>query len=211
MTAPKITQLDVDELFDRVLHTEDDTLKLVRDLSYAAGMPDIGVSVQQGKLLQLLVQMSGAKRVLEIGTLGGYSTICLARGTYGEVVSLEYDEQYAKVARSNIKLAKLDQRVNIITGDAGYTMVLLTGSFDFVFIDADKENNALYVDYVINRLSHSGTVIVVDNVVRSGRVFAVPDKLSFIKGLGKRDDIETSAIQTAGRKGWDGFVLLRVK
>lgn len=207
-----ITPFDVDELFDSVLGTEDDTLRVVRDLSHKAGLPAIEVSVQQGKLLTLLVQMSNAKRVLEIGTLGGYSTICLARGVHprGSVTTLEQNPIYARLAKEHLNFAQVSNRVNVIVGHALDNLQLLMGPFDFVFIDADKENNAFYVDWAV-KLGEPGTVIMVDNIVRDGRVFTVQDKLEFIKRLGMRSDIEVSAIQTVGRKGWDGFILARVK
>jgi predicted O-methyltransferase YrrM len=170
-------------------------------------------------LLYLLTRISGARRVLEIGTLGGYSTICLARGVgaEGSVVSLEYEPRHAEVARRNLDRAGMLDRVEIVVGAALDSLPGLTGDFDLVFIDADKENNSAYVQWAID-LGRPGTVIVVDNVVRNGRILdpapddhqarAVRDMLEM---MGKHPHLETAAIQTLGLKGWDGFAVARVK
>ena len=213
---------DVDELFNRILHTEDDALRAAREAGKAAGMPTIEVSAQHGKLLSLLATVTRATRVLEIGTLAGYSTICLARGVGpgGSVVTLEYEPKHAEVARANLVRAGVDDRVEVIVGAALDTLPRLEGRdepFDLVFIDADKENNPAYVEWAI-KLGASGSVIVVDNVIRDGRILepapddqqarAVRDMLEM---MGENPRLDTAAIQTVGTKGWDGFALAVVK
>ena len=208
----------VDEMFNDLLHTEDEALIATRASTKSAGMPPIEVSAQHGRLLALLARMSGARRVLEIGTLAGYSTINLARavGADGHVVSLEFDPRHAEVARANLAHAGVADRVEVIVGSALDTLATLEGPFDLVFIDADKENNVSYVEWAI-RLGRPGTVIVVDNVTRMGRVFApagddvqaraVRDMLAM---MGDHPQLSTAAIQTVGAKGWDGFAVALV-
>ena len=150
----------LDELFNRVLHTEDDALTAAREAGTAAGMPAIEVSAQHGKLLFLLATAMRATRVLEIGTLAGYSTIQLARavGPGGQVVTLEYEPKHAEVARENLARAGVDDRVEVIVGAALDTLPTLAGrgeTFDLIFIDADKENNVAYVEWAI-KLGRAG-------------------------------------------------------
>ncbi len=212
----------VDALLNRVLHTEDDALKGAREAGVAAGMPTIEVSAQAGRFLSLVATLTRATRVLEIGTLAGYSTICLARGVGpgGSVVTLEYEPKHAEVARANLARAGVDDRVEVIVGAALDTLPRLEGReepFDLIFIDADKENNPAYVEWAI-RLGASGSVIVVDNVIRDGRILepaaddlqarAVRDMLEM---MGENPRLDTAAIQTVGTKGWDGFALAVVK
>ena len=212
---------EVDVLFNRVLHTEDDALKAAVEASYAAGLPPIEVSAQAGKFLSLLARATGARRVLEIGTLGGYSTICLARGVGadGRIVTLEYEPKHVDVARANLVRAGVDERVEVIVGAALDSLPGLVGRepFDLFFIDADKENNKSYVEWAI-KLGRPGSVIVVDNVVRAGRVLepAADDHQAqgvrdMIDMMGENPRLETAAIQTVGTKGWDGFALALVK
>lgn len=161
-------------MFTDVLHTEDDALREARASAQAADMPAIEVSAQHGKLLSLLTTISGSRRVLEIGTLAGYSTINLARGVGadGSVVTCEYEPRHAEVARTNLERAGVAGRVEILVGAALDTLPKLAERgdvFDLVFIDADKENNVAYVEWAI-KLGHPGSVIVVDNVTRMGRV-----------------------------------------
>jgi predicted O-methyltransferase YrrM len=179
------------------------------------GLDDIAVAPVQGKLLHLMARMAGARRILEIGTLGGYSTIWLARALPedGELVSLELLEHNAITARENIAAAGLSGRVNVIDGPALETLGALTGPFDFVFIDADKQNNAAYVDHAI-RLSRPGTAIVVDNVVREGGVLDADSADDRIKGtralfeaVAAHPRLTATAVQTVGVKKWDGFLL----
>ncbi|HEX2284719.1 MAG TPA: O-methyltransferase [Mycobacterium sp.] len=220
-----MTQADpkaLDEMFNRVLHTEDDALTGTRQAGQAAGMPPIEVSAQHGKLLSLLARMMRATRVLEIGTLAGYSTINLARGVGpgGRVVTLEYEPKHAEVARENLKRAGVDDRVEIIVGAALDTLPELARRderFDLFFIDADKENNVSYVEWAI-KLAAPGAAIVVDNIARMGRVLepapddhqarAVRDMLEM---MGENPRLEAAAIQTVGTKDWDGFAVAVVK
>nr|WP_095533706.1 O-methyltransferase [Mycobacterium aquaticum] len=214
MTEPA----DVDAMFTQLLHTEDDALIAARESASTAGMPAIEVSAQHGKLLSLLTRMSGARRVLEIGTLAGYSTINLARavGEAGDVVTLEYEPRHAEVARTNLARAEVADRVEVIVGAALDTLPRLAERgdvFDLAFIDADKENNVGYVEWAV-KLGHPGSIIVVDNVTRFGRVLApaaddhqaraVRDMLEM---MGNHPRLDTAAIQTVGTKGWDGFAV----
>ncbi len=212
----------VDALFDRVLHTEDAALVAAREAGESAGMPSIEVSAQNGKLLSLLATCMRAERVLEIGTLAGYSTICLARGVghMGRVVTLEYDPRHAEVARVNLARAGVADRVEVIVGAALDSLPHLADrseTFDLIFIDADKENNIAYVEWAI-KLSAPGSVIVVDNVARSGRVAdpAPEDRQAravreMLEMMGANPRLDTAAIQTVGAKGWDGFALAVVR
>ncbi|ORA31502.1 O-methyltransferase [Mycobacterium aquaticum] len=205
-------------MFTQLLHTEDDALIAARESASTAGMPAIEVSAQHGKLLSLLTRMSGARRVLEIGTLAGYSTINLARavGEAGDVVTLEYEPRHAEVARTNLARAEVADRVEVIVGAALDTLPRLAERgdvFDLAFIDADKENNVGYVEWAV-KLGHPGSIIVVDNVTRFGRVLApaaddhqaraVRDMLEM---MGNHPRLDTAAIQTVGTKGWDGFAV----
>jgi predicted O-methyltransferase YrrM len=212
---------DVDALFDRTLLGEDPVLSAALAATDAAGMPPIAVSPQAGKFLCLLTAAIRATRVLEIGTLGGYSTIWLARGVgaAGRVVTLEYEPKHAQVARANLERAGVGDRVEVIVGAALHTLPQLgpRAPFDLVFIDADKENNSHYVDWAI-RLCAPGSVIVVDNVVRAGRVLApaagdheAQGVRDMIEMMGSNPRLEAAAIQTVGIKGWDGFALALVK
>jgi predicted O-methyltransferase YrrM len=185
----------------------------------AAGLPAIDVSPTQGRLLQLLVRMSGATRVLEIGTLGGYSTMWIGRGLPegGTIVTLEVNEAHARVARANLDRAGVGGLVDIRVGPALETLPTLTGQFDFVFLDADKRNNARYLEWAL-KLTHPGSVIVCDNVVRGGDV-ADPDVADadargtreFLEALGSDPRLDATALQTVGIKGWDGFALAVVR
>jgi predicted O-methyltransferase YrrM len=212
----------LDELFNQVLHTEDDALIAARESAKAAGMPPIEVSAQHGKLLSLLATVMRATRVLEIGTLAGYSTINLARGIRpgGRVVTLEYEPKHAEVARENVKRAGVDDCVEVIVGAALDTLPQLAErgeTFDLVFIDADKENNVAYVEWAI-KLGAPGTVIVVDNIARMGRVLDPAEddhQARAVRGMlemmGEHARLDTAAIQTVGTKDWDGFAVALVK
>lgn len=218
MTEPR----DVDAMFNEVLHTEDEALIAARASAQAECMPAIEVSAQHGKLLSLLTTISGARRVLEIGTLAGYSTINLARGAGpdGRVVTLEYEPRHAEVARANLQRAGVADRVEVIVGAALDTLPRLAergDTFDLAFIDADKENNIGYVEWAV-KLGRPGSIIVVDNVTRFGRVLApaaddhqaqaVRDMLEM---MGRHPRLDTAAIQTVGTKGWDGFAVALVR
>jgi predicted O-methyltransferase YrrM len=208
----------LDELFNHVLRTEDDALTAAREAGTAAGMPAIEVSAQHGQLLFILATAIRATRVLEIGTLAGYSTIQLARGVgpSGRVVTLEYEPRHAEVARRNLARAGVDDRVEVIVGAALDTLPTLADGgepFDLIFIDADKENNVAYVEWAI-KLGHPGSIIVVDNIARFGRVLdPAPDDLQaravrdMLDMMGANPRLDTAAIQTVGTKGWDGFAV----
>ena len=185
----------------------------------AAGLPDIDVSPPQGKMLHLFARMAGARRILEVGTLGGYSTIWLARALPdgGELVTLEIEPHHAAVARANVDAAGVGALVDIRTGPALATLDTMVaageGPFDFVFIDADKVNNTAYVDRAI-ALGRAGTTIVVDNVVREGGVLDADSDDERIVGtralfaeLAQDPRLSATAVQTVGAKKWDGFVL----
>lgn len=205
----------VDTLFDELLHTEDDALRAARASTGPAGMPAIEVSAQHGHLLTLFATLTGARRVLEIGTLAGYSTICLARGVgpQGRVVTLECEPRHAEVAAVNLGRAGVADRVEIIVGAALDSLTTLTGPFDLFFIDADKENNPAYVEAAIG-LAAPGALIVVDNIARGGRVLdPAPEDAQAIAVratlamMGEHPRLDTAAIQTVGAKGWDGFAV----
>ena len=189
----------------------------------AAGLPAIDVSPAQGKFLYLLAKSTAARRILEVGTLGGYSTIWLARAlpADGRLVTLEIDPHHAEVARRNLEEAGVGDRVEVRVGPALDSLAALAkeriGPFDFVFIDADKEHNADYVDAAID-LARPGALILVDNVVREGGV--LDDRSTDSKILGTRrlydtianePRLEATAIQTVGSKKWDGFILAVVQ
>ena len=210
--------LPVDALLDEFLLGHDPALSAALAESQSAGLPPIEVSAQSARLLYLLVKISAARRVLEIGTLAGFSTICLARGVgaEGAVVTLEHNPRHVELARRNLQRAGVAERVEIVVGAALDTLPGLTGDFDLVFIDADKENNAAYVEHAI-RLGRPGTVIVVDNAVRSGRILNPAEVDHQARGVremlelvGAHRRLEAAAIQTVGAKGWDGFVVARV-
>jgi predicted O-methyltransferase YrrM len=212
----------VDRFFGDLLVNADPALDEALAASAAAGLPAINVSPVQGKLLHLLARAIGARNVLEIGTLGGYSTIWLARALPdgGRVISLEADPEHADVARANIARAGLADKVEVRLGMA---LDLLPGlaaedgtPFDFVFIDADKPNNAAYFDWAL-KLSRVGSIIVVDNVVRGGDVIAAASESPTLQGvhrflerLAAEPRVNATAIQTVGSKGYDGFAIALV-
>ncbi len=212
----------LDQLFNRLLHTEDDALVVARESAQAAGMPPIEVSAQHGKLLYLLASAMGASRLLEIGTLAGYSTINLARavGPEGRVVTLEFEPAHAEVARRNLARAGVADRVEVIVGAALDTLPQLAErgeTYDLVFIDADKENNIAYVEWAI-KLGRPGSIILVDNISRFGRVLdpAADDHQAravreMLEMMGEHPRLDTAAIQTVGTKGWDGFAVALVR
>jgi len=184
-------------------------------------LPPIDVSATQGKMLSLLAHVAGARRILEVGTLGGYSTIWLARALPedGALVTLEIESEHARVARENLERAGVSAKVDIRVGPARDSLAAMTDAapFDFVFIDADKQNNAHYVAEAI-RLGRSGTVVVVDNVVREGGVLDADSGDPRIDGtralfdmLSAEPRLDATAVQTVGAKKWDGFVLARVR
>lgn len=200
--------LESDEMLERTLRASDE-----------AGLPEIQISPAQGKLLYLLAKLVGARRILEIGTLGGYSTIWLGRALPdgGELVSLEYEPLHAEVARSNLEHAGLGDRSQVIVGAALETLPGLEGGdlFDLVFIDADKENYPGYLDWAI-RLTRPGGLILADNVVREGEVIDAESEDPFVRGVRQFNDLlaadpraESVIIQLVGGKGYDGIAIAR--
>ena len=209
---------DVDRYIGDHVGVEDDALTATLRDSVSAGLPEIAVSPPQGKLLMLLATSIGAKRILEIGTLGGYSTIWLARGlaSDGQVVTCEYSAEHARVAGENLENAGVADLVDIRVGPALDTLETLDGPFDLSFIDADKENNASYFRWAV-QLSRPGSLIVVDNTVRGGAIVdpsredgATVGTRSLYEAVRDEPRVAATAIQTVGSKGYDGFVLARV-
>ncbi|AXL50122.1 methyltransferase [Paraburkholderia caffeinilytica] len=207
----------VDEYFSRQLVPSDPALDATLVSSAEADLPSINVAPNQGKFLHLLAKIRGARRILEIGTLGGYSTIWLARAlpSDGALISLESNAAYANLARKNIEFAGLSNVVSIVLGTAFQSLERLIEEkaepFDLVFIDADKESNPDYLRLSL-QLSRPGTVIIGDNVVRKGKVADVgnsdPDVIGvrrYFDLLAANPQLSTTAIQTVGSKGWDGF------
>ncbi|MGN9791005.1 O-methyltransferase [Streptomyces sp. OZ13] len=213
----------VDGYISDLLVTEDEALTEALAASGAAGLPAINVAPNQGKLLHLLAQTQGARTALEIGTLGGYSTIWLARALPedGRLISLEYDPAHAEVARANIARAGLAKIAEVRTGAALDTLPRIAaepgaGPFDLVFIDADKRNNARYVEWAL-RLTRPGSLIIVDNVVRGGGVVDTKSEDPSILGTREMFDLvareprlDATALQTVGVKGYDGLLVARV-
>jgi len=211
----------VDDYIAEKLIGGDAALSAALANNQAQGLPPIDVSAAQGKMLFLLAQATGARRILEVGTLGGYSTIWLARALPedGELVTLEIDSKHARVARENLVRAGVSDKVEIRVGPASDSLAAMTGeaAFDFVFIDADKQGNAHYVAEAI-RLGRSGTMVVVDNVVREGGVLDQDSGDPRIDGtralfdmLSAEPRLDATALQIVGAKKWDGFVLARVR
>ncbi len=207
----------VDSYLSDTLVGSDPTLDAAIARQKAAGLPNIEVAPLSGKLLHLLARMSGARRILEIGTLGGYSTIWLARALPegGVVVSIEAEPVNAEIARANLAAAGVADRVQVRVGRAEHVLPGLVGDdpFDLVFIDADKESNTLYLDWAA-RLGRPGTVVVVDNVGRAGEVANPESTESHVLGTRRglemlRDDdrFDATALQTLDRKGWDGVAI----
>jgi predicted O-methyltransferase YrrM len=210
----------VDDYFSAALVGEDDALAAVERAAEAAGLPPISVSAAQGKLLALLVRSVGARRVLEVGTLGGYSAVWMARAITrpGRLVTFELEPHHAEVARANVDRAGVGDLVDIRVGPAADGLRQLLDErpdpFEFAFIDADKASNAVYLDYAV-RLGRPGTLIVVDNVVRGGRVLHGADEASvgvrrLADMLAGRADVDSVAVQTVGGRGYDGFILARI-
>lgn len=213
----------VDVYLNAKLGNSDSVLEATLAANAEARLPAFDVAPNQGKLLYLLAKMSGAKRILEIGTLGRYSTIWLARAASagGIVLTLESEPRHVEVAAENIRRAKLACKVNIRSGPALETLEHLVKEeiepFDFVFIDADKPNNPAYLTWVM-KLSHPGTVIIVDNVIREGVIVEAENSDPRVQGVRKFFDkiandtrLETTAVQTVGSKGYDGFALAIVR
>jgi predicted O-methyltransferase YrrM len=215
----------VDAYLDEKLLEPDAVLEAALEANAAAGLPSIDVTATQGKFLHLLARMAGAKRILEIGTLGGYSTIWLGRALAqgadaGKLISLEFQPHHAAVARANIARAGLSQIVEVRLGPAAESLERMAAegeaAFDFIFIDADKPNNPVYLEWAL-KLSHPGTVIVCDNVVRDGKLAdaestdpAVVGTRAMFDRLAADPRLVATALQTVGAKGYDGFAVALV-
>ncbi|MEK3945631.1 MULTISPECIES: O-methyltransferase [unclassified Paenibacillus] len=208
-----------DQYITERLIPQDAVLEEVLVTNQQAGLPPFDVSPSQGKFLNLLVQMKGARRILEIGTLGGYSTIWMARAlpSDGQIVTLELDPIHAQVAKANLSLAEVDHLVELRVGDALEQLSQMKQEgvepFDFIFIDADKPNNPNYLKWAL-QFSQPGTVILGDNVIREGEVINENSEDARVVGvrefydlLAEEPRISATAIQTVGSKGYDGFVL----
>ncbi|MER9856089.1 MULTISPECIES: O-methyltransferase [unclassified Mesorhizobium] len=213
----------VDDYIVGSLFEADPVLDAVLAANHDQGLPAIDVSPAQGKLLSLLARMRGAKKVLEIGTLGGYSTIWMARAlpADGKIVTLGLDPHHASVARSNFERAGVLERVELRVGPALQSLAALgaehAGPFDFIFIDADKPKNPHYLSWAM-RLSRPGTVIVCDNVIRDGAVLDQGGRDPNVEGaraafsfIGSEKRLDGTAIQTVGAKGYDGFAIAIVE
>ena len=212
----------VDEALAELFIGSDADLDAALAASDEGGLPEIAVSANLGKFLSLLVEISGAKRVLEVGTLGGYSTIWLARALPpgGSLVSLELLDKHAEIAQQNLERAGLADRVEILVGSAGELLAGLVSSgcepFDYVFLDADKENLSTYLEASL-ALSRPGTVIVADNVVRGGAVFDQDQSTPLLEGVRRFLELVSShprlsavGLQLVGVKGYDGISIARV-
>ena len=206
---------EADAFLSDLLVGPDADLESALSAQREAGLPEIEVAPVAGKLLNLLVRISGARRVLEVGTLGGYSTIWLARavGPGGRVVTNEAESDNAAIARASIDAAGVGDRVDIRVGRGVDVLPTLVGGFDLVFIDADKESNTIYLDWAA-KLGHPGTVVVLDNIGREGEI--VRDDSTDPKVVGTREGLrmlgedprfDATALQTVGAKGWDGFAI----
>lgn len=215
----RTTWEQVDQYITERLIAKDEVLEHVLAANARAGLPPFDVSPSQGKLLNIFAQMQGAARILEIGTLGGYSTIWLARALphNGQIITLEVDPHHAEVAQANLTLAGVAGQVELRVGDALEQLALMeqeqTVSFDLIFIDADKPNNPNYLQWAL-RFSHPGTVIIGDNVIREGEVInessddpRVIGVRRFFDLLAEEPRMTATAIQTVGSKGYDGFVI----
>jgi len=221
-TRARSVWVAVDQYLTGLLVPRDAALEAARAANAAAQLPAIDVSPNQGKLLHLLARALQARSILEIGTLGGYSTIWLARAlpSDGRLITLEREPRHAAVARENIERAGLTRLVDVRVGAALETLPVIEsegrGPFDMIFIDADKEGSSSYVQWAV-RLSRPGTLVVIDNVVRNGSIINLADQAPGVQGtrrmfdvLSKEPRLTATAIQTVGSKGYDGFLLALV-
>lgn len=212
----------VDAYYSDLFSPPDAALEAALQDSEAAGLPPISVSPNQGKLLMLLAQLQQAQRILEVGTLGGYSTIWLARALpdNGRLVTLELSSRHAVVARANVARAGLAERVTVRVGPAAESLAQLAaegaGPFDLVFIDADKPTTADYYTWA-RTLTRPGALIIVDNVVRGGAVVDADSTDASVQGIRRFNErvaedagVSATAVQTVGSKGYDGLALIRV-
>ena len=217
----------VDAYIDGLLFAGDDVLASALEASAKAGLPPISVTPSQGKLLCLLAQMRGARNILEIGTLGGYSTLWLARALppEGRILTLEFSAKHAEVARANFAHAGFAEEIEVRIGAALETLPQIAaegrGPFDFIFIDANKDGYPEYLTWAL-RLSRPGTVIVADNVVRDGEILQPDTQDTAVQGAQRfnamlaaescadNPRLSSTILQTVGCKGYDGFALARV-
>jgi caffeoyl-CoA O-methyltransferase len=209
----------VDGYISSLVAPEDDALSAARAASLDAGLPDIAISAAEGKFLHVLARVVNAQRILEIGTLGGYSTIWLARALppHGRLITIEVDEHHADVARRNIARANLADKIEVRVGPALDVLPTLHGPFDFIFIDADKETYVEYFEWAV-KLARPGALIVADNVVRKGEVVdadatdaRVVGARRFNAALAQHQSVSAAIMQTVGAKGHDGMALAVVK
>jgi predicted O-methyltransferase YrrM len=217
---PELLWTQVDDYFAKLLLPPDDVLDAVMQSCAAEKLPPISVAPNQGKLLQMLARIHGAKKILEIGTLAGYSTICMARALppAGKLITLEIDPRHAAIARHNIARAQLAATVEVRVGRALDLLPALTaeGPFDLIFIDADKPSNPDYFQWAL-KLSRPGTLLIIDNVVREGAVInpASPDAnvqgvRRLAQAMAGETRITATALQTVGSKGYDGLIFALV-
>lgn len=213
----------VDDYLAERLIPADGTLTAAREANAEAKLPAIDVTPTLGKMLYLLAKVQGARRILEVGTLGGYSTIWLARAlpAGGKLITLEIEKRHAEVALKNIARAGVAERVEMRLAPAGESLERLVKEgaepFDFIFVDADKPNNPVYLEWAL-RLSRVGTIVVVDNVIREGAIVDAESKDESVRGTRRLFDLiatspklEATALQTVGSKGYDGFVMAVVR
>lgn len=214
---------EVDSSLERTVVKPEEVFSRVRRRADEAGLPRIEVSPAHGKMLGLLAEISGARRVLEVGTLAGFSTLWMARavGPQGRVITCEFEPRHAEVARENLEDAGVADRVEIRLGATEQTLQRLIAEgqepFDLVFLGADKAGNVRYLELAL-QMSRPGTVIVGDNVVRSGQILDAgsqdPDIQgiwAFLQAQGENPAVEATAVQTVGAKGWDGLSLAVVR
>jgi predicted O-methyltransferase YrrM len=218
MNANQAQWTAVDQYITHLLIPPDPALEAALAASSAAGLPQIQVTSNVGKLLQLFARMLQARRILEIGTLAGYSTIWLARAlpAEGELITLESVPTHADVARANIARAGLSHRVDLRVAPALQTLPDLNGPFDLIFIDADKEQTSEYFNHSL-RLSRPGSLIIVDNVIRDGAVTDSASTDSRVQGIRRFNEllaaekrVSATQIQTVGSKGYDGLAIALV-
>jgi predicted O-methyltransferase YrrM len=206
----------VDHLLESFLLPDDEAMSAALAAAEQAGLPPIQVPPVQGRFLHLLARAIGARRVLEFGTLGGYSTIWLARAlpADGRLTTLELNPSYAEVARGNLARAGVEDRVEVVIGPAAQSLPSLDGeTFDLTFIDADKQNNPEYFRWALE-YSRPGSVIVVDNVIRDGDVIDAGTRDPVVRGVRRMNEliaaeprVDATALQTVGRKGYDGMTI----
>jgi len=213
----------VDDYYDKLLIGDDEDLKVALKASDAAELPEIQVAANQGKMLMLLAQIQGAKNILEIGTLGGYSTIWMARALPedGRIITLEYEPKHAEVAQENIARAGFADQVEVRVGLAVDNLAKIEEEgfepFDLIFIDADKPSNPEYIQYAL-KFSRSGTLIIADNIARGGAVVDADTDDESVQGIRQMNEFianeprfDATAVQTVGSKGYDGFMMIVVR